>query len=318
MDPLKTSFRGALGVASIAFVLAFSLSILPAWAGQNQQPAASTSVQQPAEQPPGQAAQPESGQAAAPAEPAPAEVPASLTLPAGTIISIRTSQFLSSDRNRTGDSFTAELQQPLVANGWVVARHGQTVIGRVVLAKKAGRIKGVSQLQIELSRLILVDGQQLPITTQLMQSSGGTSKGRDATAVATTTGIGAAIGATARDAGEGAGIGAAIGAGAGLAGVLLTRGRPTEIPPESVLTFDLQSPVTFSTVHSQVAFRPVTQSDYNAAQSAPRLQRRVRRYPPPPYYYGSYYPWGYFYPGSMYIGFDYYRFGGFRHRGWRR
>ncbi len=325
MYPLRvTSFRGVVFSTIAACAVAICVSSLPAWAGQQQQSDSTAAVQQNAGPTAGEAntAAPEA--VPEPAEPAVPQIPASLTLPAGTILSIRTSQFLSSDQSRPGDAFTAELNQPLVVNGWVVARRGQTVVGRVVTAKKAGLIKGTSQLGIELSRLILVDGQQLPIHTQLMQTSGPTTKGRDAAAVGTTTGIGAAIGATARDAGEGAGIGAAIGAGAGLAGVLLTRGRATVLPPETPLTFELEIPVTFSTAHGQVAFRPATQADYDN-QSAPELRRRAERRPapgyPPPYYYSGYgYPWSpYFWGGPVFLDFGFYRFGGgWRRGGWRR
>ena len=233
-------------------------------------------------------------------------VPSSLTLPAGTIITVRVSQMLSSDNNVVGDGFTAELQKPLVVEGWVVARRGQTVLGRVGVAQKAGRIKGTSQLGLELSNLVLVDGQQLPIRTQLQQVSGGTSQGRDAEGIGTTTGLGAIIGAAAGE-GKGAAIGAGAGAAAGIAGVLLTRGRPTVIEPETSLSFQLQSPLAFSTQRSRPAYRPVIQADYDNGTS---LRRRPQRfavatpYPPP---YWDYYPWGYYYPSSVYFG--YYGFG---------
>ena len=159
---------------------------------------------------------------------------------------------------------------------------------------------------MELSQLVLVDGQQLPIRTQLMQTSGGASHARDAQAIGSTTGIGAAIGAIAHG-GEGAGIGAAAGAGAGLVGVLLTRGRPTVIPPETLLTFQLAYPVSFATQRSGPAFRPVTREDYEGGS----LQRRTEHfavpspypsYPPPPYYYGSYSPWGYYFSAPVFFG----------------
>jgi hypothetical protein len=233
------------------------------------------------------------------------------------LISIRTSQYLSSDQNRPGDSFSAELQQPLVVDGWVVARRGQTVLGRVVTAQKAGRIKGVSQLGIELNQLVLVDGQQLLIRTQLMETSGGPTEGRDAQAVGTAGGVGAVIGAVAHG-GKGAAIGAATGAGAGLAGVLLTRGRPTVVPPETQLTFQLEFPVTFSTERSYPAFRPVNQEDYDGGRE---LRRRTEHFTVPPerhprLYPHAYYPGAYFYPPPVFFGFSYYRFGGHRHRRW--
>ncbi|MFZ0582757.1 MAG: hypothetical protein WAM23_16595, partial [Candidatus Acidiferrales bacterium] len=88
-------------------------------------------------------------------------VPDALTLPAGTVIQVRTSDWLSSDRNHKGDQFIATLAQPIIADGWVVMRRGQTVIGQVSDAQKAGRVKGVSKLQLDLSQLTIVDGQLL-------------------------------------------------------------------------------------------------------------------------------------------------------------
>src|SRR6202041_1104037 len=174
-------------------------------------------------------------------------VPSNLTLPAGSVIQIRTTEFLSSDKNQKGNTFIATLAQPIVIDGWVVMRRGQTITGQVTDAVRAGRVKGVSKLQLELNQLTLVDGQLVPVQTQLLNASAGTSNGRDAAAIGVTTGTGAAIGAAA-----GGGPGAAIGAGAGfvasVAGVLLTRGKPTIIVPETLLTFKTEQPVSFSTV----------------------------------------------------------------------
>ena len=241
------------------------------------------------------------------------QVSPTLTLPVGTLITVRTTQLLSSDRNQPGDGFTAVLEQPLVAQGWVVSRRGQTVIGRVAAAQKAGRVSGVSQLAVELDELVLVDGQQLPIRTQLIQSSAGPSRGQDAGAIAATTGIGAAIGAAAGG-GEGAAIGAAAGAAAGIAGVLTTRGHATELPPETVLTFRLEEQLAIDTQQSQQAFRPVTPQDYpnhGRPQTSERYPAARVYSSPPPYYYGPYDWYGYYppygYPG--FYGFYGYGFG---------
>ena len=116
---------------------------------------------------------------------------------------MRTDQVLSSDHNLPGDTFTATLAQPLIANGLVVARRGQILSGRVAEAVKGGRVKGTSRLALELADVTLADGENMPIHTQLIQYSGGTSQARDATAIGTATGVGAAIGAAA-DGGVGA------------------------------------------------------------------------------------------------------------------
>src|ERR1700691_779654 len=229
----------------------------------------------------------------------PANLPDTLTIPAGTVIQVRTSDWLSSDRNKTGDEFIATLAQPIVVDGWVVMRPKQKIIGTVAGAKRAGRVKGVLRLPLDLERLTLVDGQVVPVQTTLLNASAGTSNGRDAAAIGVTTGTGAAIGAAAAG-GPGAAIGAGAGFVASVAGVLLTRGKPTIIPPEDVLTFRLENPVTISTVRSNVAFRPVTSEDYAQSKPAPR-PRLMRPYPPPPYgYYG--YPYGP-YPYPAYYGY---------------
>jgi hypothetical protein len=252
----------------------------------------------------------------------PASPAGQLTLPAGTWITVRIDQELSSDHNLPGDGFTASLVQPLVANGFVVARRGQTVGGRVDEAQKAGRSKGTSRLGIALTELSLVDGRQVPVTTRLTQYRGGSSVGRDVGAVATTTGAGAAIGAAAQG-GFGAGMGAIAGAAAGMIGVLSTRGKATVIYPETSLTFRLEEPLTISTESSARAFRPVVPEDYAQEPTLHRERRAAVAPPPPYYYYGGWDSWysPYYYPRFFY-GPSFYYFSGPRfhggHRGFRR
>jgi hypothetical protein len=237
---------------------------------------------------------------------------------------MRTNEPLSSDHNQVGDQFTGTLQQPIVVNGWVVARGGQTVIGQVKSVKKAGRVTGTSQLGIELTDLTLVDGEQAPILTELWKASGGTSHGQDAATIVGGTGLGAAIGAAA-DWGRGAAIGAGAGAIAGIGAVLLTRGRPTILEPESQLTFRLVDPVKVDTTHSQQAFLPVSQEDFEGGRvGRPRLRVAgggyYGGYVPAPcgYYYPCYYAPGYigFYSGWWRPGF--YGRGWYGPRGFRR
>jgi hypothetical protein len=198
--------------------------------------------------------------------------PATLVLPAGTVITIEVSELVSSDLQQTGDHFVAALHHPLVVDGWVIARPGQTVVGRVADARKAGRVQGTSKLVLELEHLVLVDGYQASIATELMENSGPASHGRDVTVVAVTTGAGAAIGSICGR--RGAAIGAAVGATAGIAGVLLTRGEKVEIGPEQILTFRLSSPLLVSTGQTRQAFWQVTPDDYVTPERSPAPQIR--------------------------------------------
>ena len=232
--------------------------------------------------------------------PAAAFLPPQLTIPVGTWIKVRVDQMLSSDRNRVGDGFMATLSQPVIVNGFVVARRGQIISGRVAEAQKAGRISGTSKLGVEITELSLADGQQLPIRTQLAEYAGGTSVGRDLGAVGTTTGVGAMIGAAAGG-GFGAGMGAIAGAGASMIGVLATRGRSTEIYPETMLTFRLMEPLMVATDRSGDAFQPVRQGDYEQNHL---IQRTVVQRPA--YGYGPGYGYGY---GPGFYGYPRYGYG---------
>ena len=244
-----------------------------------------------------------------------APVPGQLTVPAGTFITVRVNQYLSSDHNQAGDAFSATLARPLVINGVVVAEPGQTIAGRVVESQKAGRIEGTSRLRVQLTELTLVDGQQIPIQSQFVSRQGPTSLGRDAGAIAGTTALGAAIGAAA-----GWGTGAAIGAGAGAAastiGVLLTRGRPSVIAPEQVLTFRIEYPVAIVTDRAPQAFRYVQPNEYNQPlYNQPAPEPQYAESAPvfaPSYGYGYPYPYYYPYYGpsfSFFVGPSFYRRG---------
>jgi hypothetical protein len=241
--------------------------------------------------------------------PAPQPVPAQLTIPAGTYITVRVNELLSSDKNQVGDAFSATLLQPIVVNGVVVAEPGQTVGGRVAEAKKAGRIEGVARLGLQLTSLTLVDGQQVPIQSQLISRHGPTSVGQDAGTIVGTTALGAAAGAVA-DWGRGAAIGAGAGAAVGIIGVLVTRGHPSIITPEQVLTFKIEAPVTFSTTQAPQAFRYVQPGEYEQPNGGgpgyggPGYGAQYyAAAPPPPYYYGYPYYAGYPYYWGPAFGF---------------
>ncbi|MGC1484927.1 MAG: hypothetical protein WA789_14110 [Candidatus Acidiferrum sp.] len=252
--------------------------------------------------------------------------PSALTIPAGTVLVMRLNEPLSSDRNQIGDQFSGVLEQPIVVNGWVVARRGQVVMGQVKSVKKAGRVKGTSQLGVELTDLTLVNGEQAPILTALWKASGGTSHGADAATIGGGTALGAIIGSAA-DWGRGAAIGAGAGAVAGIGAVLLTRGRPTILEPESELSFRLVDPVKVDTTHSQEAFYPVSQDDFgNARGTRPRLRMgngyygAYGPYAPCGYAYPCYYGPGYIgvYPGIGWWGGGFYGRGFYGRRGFRR
>lgn len=213
----------------------------PAAAAASSDAPAPAPVQAEQTQPP-VALNPPSGAQTAPPEP---RQPHKVTIPAGTLIVVRLSEALSSDRNQAGDTFSAALDQPLVVDGFEIAARGARVEGKVLEAQPAGRLRGVSSLAVQLVRLHTADGQDVAISTGRFAQEGGTSHGEDARKVGIGAAIGAAIGAIAGG-GKGAAIGAGVGGAAGAGTVAGTRGKPSELAAEARLTFRLEEPVSLT------------------------------------------------------------------------
>ena len=189
-------------------------------------------------------AEPASGrltQAAAPPPPPPPPKP--VVVPAGTVLTIRTAQAISSKTAQTGHSFTGSLATPITVDGKTAIPAGSDVGGVVNQAKKAGKFKGGAQLVLALHS-VTVNGHTYNIETEFFdQSTTGKGK-RTAGVIAGGTGVGAAIGGIAGG-GKGAAIGAVTGAAAGTLGAAFTGGnRNIELPAESALSFRLTQPLT--------------------------------------------------------------------------
>ncbi|MFN9299650.1 MAG: hypothetical protein ACK6DZ_18315 [Acidobacteriota bacterium] len=177
------------------------------------------------------------------AKPVPARVPETVTIPAGTSITVRLGETLTSEKNIAGDSFRGTLDSPLVVNDIVLAERGARVEGKVAEVDRSGRVKGAARLALVLTRISLSDGQKVELRTDNWERMAESSSKRDAAKVGIRTGIGAAIGAIAGG-GKGAAAGAASGAGAGTGVVLATRGKAAQIDVETKIPFRLTTPLT--------------------------------------------------------------------------
>ena len=197
--------------------------------------------------------------AAAPAyTPAPAPAPVAqaqpvaaggtVTIPAGQSILVRMIDGVDSSKNHVGDIFHASLETDLTVNGTLVARKGTDVYGRLAEAKEAGHIAGSSELQLELTRMV-IDGRDYPVVSSDYTLQGKGRGKNTAEKVGGGAAIGAIIGAIAGG-GKGAAIGAGVGAGAGGAVQVLTRGQQVKVPSETLLEFRLQQPATVAPARS--------------------------------------------------------------------
>lgn len=173
----------------------------------------------------------------------PARTPRKVTIPAGTLLTVRLVETISSEKNQPGDSFTATLDQPLIVDGFILAERGARAQGKVLEVEQAGRVRGLASLKIHLVRLHTSDGQEVEIRTEPFQKTAEATRAEDAKKIGIGAAIGAAVGAIAGG-GRGAAIGAGVGGAAGTGTVMATRGKPAVLASETRLTFRLQEPVT--------------------------------------------------------------------------
>jgi len=167
-----------------------------------------------------------------------------LVVPAGTVLTVRLGETLSSKQSQAGQTFTASTVNPVEVGGKTVIPAGATATGTVVAAHAAGKFKGASLLEIKLDS-VTVGGRQHNIETSAVSRSEKGKGKRTAAMIGGGAGAGALIGALAGG-GKGAAIGALVGGGAGTAGSAYTGNRDIKLPAVSALTFKLEAPLEVS------------------------------------------------------------------------
>jgi hypothetical protein len=144
-------------------------------------------------------------------------VPDEVTVPAGTAISVRLQNAVSSASNRPGDEFSAVLDDSIIVDGKTVAPRGAAVKGRVVAARSSGRMHSSGYLRLALVSVDL-NGKTMQVHTSTVFAMGGSHEKRNL----------ALIGG---------------GAGAGTTGAYATGKKDVSFAPERRLTFRLTQPV---------------------------------------------------------------------------
>src|SRR5690606_22041996 len=153
----------------------------------------------------------------------------------------RTNETINSETAAAGQTFDVQVTRDVTnANGDVVIPRGSRADIVIVSASQGGRIKGASDLVLDL-RAVNINGRRYSIQTAEVTKKGKSGIGANRRTAEYTGGgaaLGAIIGAIAGG-GKGAAIGAGAGAGAGALTQILTKGRTIKVPAESVLTFRL-------------------------------------------------------------------------------
>jgi hypothetical protein len=173
--------------------------------------------------------------------PKPSPLGPEIGIPSGTILRVRLDQELDTERNRTGDRFSAILDAPVVVSGQVVIPRGTRFRGHVTSAQSGGRLKGRASLAVRLDSFEL-GGKTYAVDTSPRARASGSHKRRNGELIGGGSGVGALVGGIAGG-GEGLLIGAGAGAAAGTIGAVVTGKKQVHIPAETILSFTLRDPV---------------------------------------------------------------------------
>jgi hypothetical protein len=98
-------------------------------------------------------------------------------IPAGTVVTIRLQSSLSSTVSRSGDSFQAVLDEPIVVGGKIVAPPGAQVTGSVLAAKVSGGPHDPGYLRVTLASIVM-NGKAAALETSSIFAKGGSSERR--------------------------------------------------------------------------------------------------------------------------------------------
>lgn len=212
-------------------------------------------------------AAPEKPSVPAPPAPPPPPQPVTVTIPEGTIVTVRTIDSIDSSINRTGQSFRASLDAPIVVSDRIVIPRGLNVFLKLVDASSAGKYKGRSELTVSLDSFTY-QGKTYQIASSDVQEKGGSRGKRSAEVIGGGAVLGAIIGGLAGG-GKGAAIGAGAGAGGGAVVQAVTHGEKVKIASETRLDFTLHDPVNVTYFPKKTSYD--SQSAPQPPQSSPAV-----------------------------------------------
>jgi serine/threonine-protein kinase len=167
----------------------------------------------------------------------------SITIPAGTELSLELETALTSETAETGDDFTATLRKTLEIEEIEAVPKGSRIEGHVSYSAGAGKTAGRGALTLELDSLELEGVGTVDLHAEPIAFEARSTKKKDAGVIGGLAGVGAVVGGIVGGK-KGAVIGGAAGGGAGTAVVLTTRGEEVVLSEGADFPARLASPVT--------------------------------------------------------------------------
>jgi hypothetical protein len=165
-----------------------------------------------------------------------------VTIPAGTILPLRLTSSVASDRSGIEDPVHAQLRRTITVRGFGALPAGSAVSGYVTEAKESAKVKGRARVGFRFNTVTARGESYRVSTSSVVRQAPGTKK-KDAAKIAIPAAAGAIIGGIA-DGKKGAAIGTAVGGGAGTGVVLATRGQEVRLGRGAIVSVRLLKPLT--------------------------------------------------------------------------
>lgn len=203
-----------------------------------------------------------------------------VTLPAGSVMLVRTEQALESGNAQVGQTFETTLVDAISVNGYTVIQANSRIRGVVTFVQAADRQRS-GVMQVAFDRLTLPDGNSFPITAKLTSTDSTERRQIESRAdsrvvlVGERGGIGAAVAGAGSSKSPAAGILAAL-------GNMLSEGLNVSVPAGTTLAVQLERALTLT---GQGAFNATDESTiYTAPEKIRAAQQALSR---KAYYRGS-------------------------------
>ena len=166
--------------------------------------------------------------------------PATLTVPAGTLLNVRLSSAIDVDASKAGQTFPSLLDDAVMLNGHTAIPRGASVLLKAAAVKQSGAFKGSDKITLQASA-VSFGGSSYAIVTSFVSKEGSGEGKKTARKIGGGAGLGAIVGGIAGG-GSGAAVGAAVGAFAGTA-VAASGEEHLKVPVETRLQFQLQAAI---------------------------------------------------------------------------
>ena len=166
-------------------------------------------------------------------QPSSSDAPNTITLPEGTVISVRIADKINSNHNQIGDIFTGMVDPSVLVDSRVVIPRGTEAQLQMVEDKKGGHLHGNAEIEVELISLV-IDEKKSDADSDVAKKKKGALSAK-ATAEKKPGAVGAAEVAVSVN---------PIGAAA-LGGIAVLKAAKVQIKPGTRIAFTLASPLTF-------------------------------------------------------------------------